>query len=96
MTAKEVQGRIEAFHVNQSRQSKQMDTLAWMIGLYAAKGYHEPKKYPKKPNIIDDNPSVQADGMDEDTIKTILEAYAQTHNAIEMRGELSGSNTRRT
>jgi hypothetical protein len=83
MTPAEVNGRIRALGAERSAKNEQLDLLAWMIGRYAAKGYHEPGKYPRKPEIIDTKQSIPSDEMDEDSMKTILTAYAEVHNTVE-------------
>ena len=83
MTPAEVNGRIRALGAERSAKNEQLDLLAWMIGRYASKGYHEPGKYPRKPEIIDIKQSIPSDEMDEDSMKTILTAYAETNNPVE-------------
>ena len=83
MTPAEVNGRIRALGAERSAKNEQLDWLAWMTGRYAARGYHEPGKYPRKPEIIDTKQSIPSDEMDEDIMKTILTAYAETHNTVE-------------
>ncbi len=83
MTPAEVNGRIRALGAERSAKNEQLDLLAWMIGRYAAKGYHEPNKYPRKPEIIDTKQPIPSDEMDEDSMKTILTAYAEVHNTVE-------------
>ena len=81
MTPAEVSGRLKAHAARQQTAMERMDMLAWMTGVYAAKGYHDPKKYPKRPNLIEKPRAT--DAMDEDTMKTVLTAYAEIHNTIE-------------
>lgn len=87
MSAREVFGRIEAHRVAKHRTDKRMDTLAWMVGHYTAHAYHAPKKYPKKPGIVQDDVSPglpeHARPMDEDMMQTVMTAYAEIHNEIE-------------
>lgn len=83
MTPAEVNGRIRALGAERNSASEQLDLLAWMIGRYCAKGYHEPNKYPRKPEIIDTKQPIPSDEMDEDSMKTILTAYAEVHNTVE-------------
>lgn len=62
-----------------------LDALAWMIGVYSARAYHDPKHYPKKANLVETKQSAQSDqhDMDEESMKTILTGYAEIHNTIE-------------
>lgn len=83
MTPAEVNGRIRALGAERNSASEQLDLLAWMIGRYCAKGYHEPNKYPRKPEIIEVKQLIPSDEMDEDSMKTILTAYAEVHNTVE-------------
>ena len=75
-----------------SRQEEQrtsrldtLDKLAWMIGVYSARAYHDPKHYPKKANLTETKQSAQSaqSDMDEESMKTILTGYAEIHNTIE-------------
>lgn len=83
MTPAEVNGRIRALGAERNSASEQLDLLAWMIGRYCAKGYHEPNNYPRKPEIIDVKRPIQSDEMSEESMKTILTAYAEVHNTVE-------------
>ena len=85
MTPAEVAGRIKAHHATQNARAEQRDALAWMIGQYAGLAYHDPKKYPKKPQMAKSaarGPDVEGE-QDVDTMKTMLTAYAEVHNEIE-------------
>jgi hypothetical protein len=93
MTPAEVNGRIKAFVEGQNRVLEGHDTLAWMIGSYVAQGYHNPKKYPKKPDMVKTKPRMTAP-MEDDDIKAILTTFAQVHNVIE-EGK-NGGNAGRT
>lgn len=84
----EINGRLSAHTANRKRHEKELDLLAWMIGDYTARGYHEPKKYPRSPNKIKDT-APMAD-MEEEDLKTVLSAYAELHNET-VRGDLSGN-----
>ena len=84
MTPAEVAGRIKAHHATQSARAEQRDALAWMIGQYAGFAYHDPKKYPRQPHFY--KPEVREKairGMGDEEMKTVLTAYAETHNIIE-------------
>jgi hypothetical protein len=88
MTPKEVQGRLTA-HAKQEEQRisrlDYLDALAWMIGVYSARAFHDPKHYPKKANLVETKQSAQSVqyDMDEESMKTILTGYAEIHNTIE-------------
>jgi hypothetical protein len=88
MTPKEVQGRLIA-HAKQEEQRMSrldnLDALAWMIGVYSARAYHDPKHYPKKANLVETKQSAKSAqrDMDEESMKTILTGYAEIHNTIE-------------
>lgn len=72
------------------QRDEAIDLAAWMIGQYAGLAYHNPKKYPRKPNTAKQT-IAPVDDMDEDDIKEIMSAYAEMHNAAEgMRGGLNG------
>lgn len=62
-----------------------LDVLAWMIGMYSARAYHDPKHYPKRANLVETKQSAQLAqyDMEEDNMKTILTGYAEIHNTIE-------------
>ena len=81
MTPAEINGRIEAYSANLQRHMENMDALAWMQGAYNARGYHEPKKYPNKPemtkNKLPDEPE------DEEVMKEKLTVFAAINNSIE-------------
>lgn len=81
MTPAEVNGRIRASGAERNTASENLDLLAWMIGHYSAKAYHEPNKYPKKQIFFEHKAEPRE--MDEDSMKEILGAYAEIHNAIE-------------
>ena len=81
----EISGRVKAHVAGVNRGVDAMDTLAWMIGQYAGLAYHDPKKYPKKPQMAKSavrGPDVEK-AQDVDTMKTMLTAYAEVHNEIE-------------
>lgn len=59
--------------------------MAWMVGLYTAKGVNDPKRYPKKPNLIRVEKPKPIIEMDDNGMQTILTAFAEVHNAIEER-----------
>lgn len=88
MTPAEVFGRIKAHkaahRITSDEITKRDDTLAWMIGGYVARGMNNPRKYPKKPDMVrvNNNPD-NALPMDDDGMQTLLTAYAEVHNAIE-------------
>lgn len=72
------------------QRNEAIDLAAWMIGHYTSWAYHNPKKYPKKPNMTKQTHK-PVDDMEEDDIKEIMSAYAEMHNAAEgMRGGLNG------
>ncbi len=82
MTPTEVNGRLKAYTASQQQKMEQLDILAWMVGQYTAQAYHNPKNYPRKPSIIKKPVAKQA-RLDDDSMKDILTAFAETHNAIE-------------
>lgn len=81
MTPKEINGRMTAFSANIKREIEHKDILAWMIGNYVACGYHNPKKYPKKPTMSKE--ALPDKEMGEDDMKTVLTTFAEIHNTIE-------------
>lgn len=81
MTPAEISGRLMAHTATLNSQLEGYDTLAWMIGSYVAQGYHQPKKYPKKPDMVKIQKPIKE--MDEAGIKDSLIAFAELHNAIE-------------
>lgn len=87
MTPREIEGRITARNKQQDETAMNYDFLAWAVGLYAGRSYHQPKKYPNKPDIIDkrkqrpDKTPPQEQG--EQMIKDMLTVFAETHNAAE-------------
>jgi hypothetical protein len=85
MTPREIDGRMKAWSANVQRHREDMDDLAWMIGHYAAWGYHNPKQYPKKPNLISkvNIPDEDDEPMPDESMKAILTGFAEIHNAIE-------------
>ena len=83
MTPAEVKGRIKAHEIAQKRAIEDADMLAWMIGHYASFGFHDPKHYPKKPNMVVQAKPLPKGTMDDDDIKDALTVFAQTHNAAE-------------
>lgn len=82
MTPYEINGRIEAYGVNLQNRMEQMDTLAWMIGSYSSHAYHDPKKYPRKPSMTK-NKVKMGEPMPEESMKDMLEVFAQIHNTVE-------------
>ena len=85
MTPAEVNGRIVAHSATAQQRAELMDMVAWMTGNYAAQGYHAPKKYPKKPNMVRRELAFELpdEPMGEDDMLTRLSTYAEIHNAIE-------------
>lgn len=83
MTPAEISGRLRAHRASENQRIEGYDTLAWMIGNYVAQGYHQPKKYPKKPDMVKAQGYKPAMDMDDENIKTVLTAYAEMHNAVE-------------
>ena len=83
MTPAEVKGRLKARETACKRELENMDSLAWMIGHYASFGYHDPKNYPRKSNIVAKDVQIPKDAMDDEEIKDTLTVFAQTHNAAE-------------
>jgi hypothetical protein len=83
MTPAEINGRIEAYSANRQRQIENMDALAWMQGAYNARGYHEPKKYPNKPEMAKNKINLPEEPEDEELMKDKLITFAGIHNTIE-------------
>ena len=83
MTPAEISGRLRAHRVTANQRMEESDALAWMIGSYVAQGYHQPKKYPKKPDMVKIQDIKPGKDMDDENIKTVLTAYAEIHNTIE-------------
>jgi hypothetical protein len=81
MTPAEISGRLMAHTATLNSQLEGYDTLAWMIGSYVAQGYHQPKKYPKKPDMVKVKQKTKP--MDEESIRDTLIAFAEIHNEIE-------------
>ena len=88
MTPAEVKGRIKAHETAQKQAMLDADALAWMIGTYVAHGFHDPKHYPKKPNMVEK--PLPKGTMDDDDIKDALTVFAQAHNAAE-KGKTHGN-----
>ena len=89
MTPKEVQGRLIARAKQEEQRMSRMDNLdalAWMIGVYSARAYHDPNHYPKRANLVETKQSIQPGNevsMDTENMKTILTGFAEIHNTIE-------------
>ena len=92
MTPAEVKGRIKAHETAQKRAAEDADVLAWLIGSYVAHGFHDPKHYPKKPNVVAQAKPLPKGTMDDDDIKDALTVFAKAHNAAE-RDKTHGNNT---
>ena len=90
MTPAEVKGRIKAHEIAQKRAVEDADMLAWLIGHYAAFGFHDPKHYPKKPHAVAQAKPLPRGTMDDDDIKDALTVFAQAHNAAE-KGKTHGN-----
>ena len=89
MTPAEINGRIKAYSEAQNRAMERIDALAWMVGSYTAQGYHQPKKYPKKPDMVKTKAKLLDEPEDEELMKDKLTAFASIHNTLE--GGLDGS-----
>jgi len=83
MTPAEISGRLRAHRVTANQRMEESDALAWMVGSYVAQGYHQPKKYPKHPDMVTVKDAKPVIEMDDENIKTVLTAYAEIHNTIE-------------
>ena len=81
MCPNEIKGRLKAFSVTQKVVLENYDILAWMIGSYVAHGHHDPKHYPRKPEMIKKEVKIKV--MDEESIKETLTTFATIHNSIE-------------
>lgn len=82
MTPNEVRGRLKAHETALKRKLEDMDALAWAVGQYAAQGFHQPKKYPEKPQFVKHEVPITED-MEPEDVKDALISYAEIHNAIE-------------
>lgn len=82
MCPREIKGRINAYHAGKAERIENMDKLSWMIGLYSGKAYHDPKNYPRNPEIIK-KASVykEAPEMDEQDLKDRLLIFAEINNS---------------
>lgn len=83
MTPAEAKGRMKAYSARLEQDIGNYDALAWMIGNYAACAYHDPKHYPKKPNMVKERPRKGV--QDEENMKDLLMTYAEIHNEVEVR-----------
>ena len=81
MTPAEVKGRLKARERAYKRNLEDMDALAWMIGHYAAFGYHDPKHYPCKANIVAKDASEPPKTMSESEIQDALTVFVLANNA---------------
>ena len=77
MTPTEVNGRLKAHQAQRNMTLEQYDSLAWMIGSYAARGYHSPKSYPKKPVFTTIK---KQNDMTSDDMKSVMRNFADRHN----------------
>lgn len=66
--------------------------LAWMIGHYAAFGFHDPKNYPKSAHLIQRDMTLGDEEMEPEDMKDALTIFAQAHNAAE-KGKMHGNHT---
>jgi len=83
MTPAEIKGRIKAREIAQKQAMLDADLMAWMIGHYAAFGFHDPKNYPKSAQIIQRDMTLDDVEMETEDMKDALTIFAQTHNAVE-------------
>ena len=88
MCPNEIKGRLNAFSKGIRRGFEGHDDLAWMIGSYVAHGFHDPKKYPKKPCMV--KREIPLKGNDD--VKDALMMFADTHN----KGVANGGHAGRT
>lgn len=91
MTPAEIKGRIKAREVTQKQAMLDADLMAWMIGHYAAFGFHDPKNYPKSAQIIQRDMTLDDVEMEPEDMKDALTIFAQAHNAVE--GAKRGNHT---
>ena len=68
-------GRTRAYTKRLSMDMDSISVLAWLTGNYNAHAYHDPKHYPKKPEV-----SKPPKKMSEKAIKNTLIAFAEIHN----------------
>lgn len=80
MTPRQIKCEINAFNSRIRQKMEYADTMSWMIGNYVGQAQHNPKKYPKKPNMVDRKIRISDEQMEPETMKTMLEAYAEIHN----------------
>ena len=52
MTPRQSKCEINAFNSRIRQKMEYADTMSWMIGNYVGQAQHNPKKYPKKPNMV--------------------------------------------
>lgn len=99
MTPAEITGRLMANIHNRNKHNRDLDWLAWASGLYMGKAYHEPKKFPKRPDLFKEQsaaaPKKSEEPVEEEAIKDMLIMYAEMHNTSE-EVKTNGSNARRT
>jgi hypothetical protein len=81
MTPCEITGRLKAHAKAQREELERVDLTAWMIGSYVAQGYHQPKKYPKKPSMIEKEIKIETE--EPEIMKNKLMTFATIHNTIE-------------
>ena len=79
----EISGRVKAHVARLNRTVENMDALAWMIGQYTGMAYHDPKKYPKKPEMTKNKIGLPDEPEDEELMKDKLTVFANVHNSIE-------------
>lgn len=83
MTPKQINGMIEAHGAQYRQIAEQNDLLAWMTGAYVGRAFNPKTDYPNKPDLIVKQYIGSEDVMEEDDMKSILTAFAETHNVIE-------------
>lgn len=83
MQPAEISGRVKAHVARLNRNIEDMDALAWMIGQYTGMAYHDPNKYPKKPQMAKNKIGLPDEPEDEEIMKDKLTVFANVHNTIE-------------
>lgn len=68
---------MKAYQAQAERALESNDTLAWMIGSYVARGFHDPRKYPRKPVFATKK---QTTTMTDSDMKNAMREFAERHN----------------
>lgn len=77
---------LKVYGKKKEDEVKQMDYNMWILGKYLAFSFHEPKKYPKKPYLMEEQKGVEVQSDEE------MERMARK-NTIILGGQINGSNS---